>query len=111
MCGSVSGIGRVASERRSWGKVNDLGGGGGCDNGALRGLVGGEQFSGLGEQVTVAGAEQAEVANLDEARRENVLQETTDELGGGDGAELELVGGRLIDLTHFQRLNFALVIR
>lgn len=60
----------------------------------------------MGEQVTVAGTEQAEVADLDEAWGENVLQETTDELGGGDGAALELVGGRFLvgesDLAIFQ---------
>jgi hypothetical protein len=43
----------------------------------------------------MSGAEQAEVTNLDEARREHMLEETTDELLSGEGATLELVSGRL----------------
>ena len=43
----------------------------------------------------LGGAEQTVVADFDEARREDVLQETTDELGGGDGAVLELLRGGL----------------
>ncbi len=43
----------------------------------------------------MSGAEQTVVTDLDEARREDVLEEATDELLGGDGATLELVSGRL----------------
>jgi hypothetical protein len=39
--------------------------------------------------------EQAVVADFDEARREHMLEETTDELLSGEGATLELVSGRL----------------
>ena len=40
-------------------------------------------------------AEQAVVTDLDEAWWEDVLEEATDELFGGDGATFELVSGRL----------------
>jgi hypothetical protein len=40
-------------------------------------------------------AEQAVVTDFDEARREDVLEEATDELFGGEGATLELVRGGL----------------
>jgi hypothetical protein len=40
-------------------------------------------------------AEQAVVTNLDEAWWEDVLEEATDELFGGEGTVLELVSGRL----------------
>jgi hypothetical protein len=53
----------------------------------------GEQLPGLGEQVTVVGAEQAVVTDFDEAWREHVLEEATNELFSGDGATLELVSG------------------
>ena len=45
--------------------------------------------------MTMGRAEQAVVTELDEARREDVLEEATDELLGGDGATFELVSGRL----------------
>jgi len=53
----------------------------------------GEQLPGLGEQVTVVGAEQAVVTDFDEAWREDVLEEATDELSRGHRAVLELLGG------------------
>jgi len=43
----------------------------------------------------MSGAEQAVVTDLDEARREHMLEEATDELLSGEGATLELVSGRL----------------
>ena len=45
--------------------------------------------------MTISGAEQAIVTNLDESWWEDVLEEATNELFGGDGATLELVSGRL----------------
>ena len=45
--------------------------------------------------MALGGTEQAVVTNLDEARREHVLEEATNELLGGKGALLELVSGRL----------------
>jgi len=45
--------------------------------------------------LTLGGAEQTVVTDLDEAWWEDVLQETADELRGGDGAVLELIRGRL----------------
>ena len=47
------------------------------------------------KQRPLGGAEQTVVADFDEARREDVLEEATDELFGGEGATLELVGGGL----------------
>jgi hypothetical protein len=44
--------------------------------------------------MTLSGAEQAIVTDLNEAWREHVLEEAADEFCGGDGAELELVSGR-----------------
>jgi len=41
----------------------------------------------------MSGAEQTVVTDLDEARWEDVLEEATDELFGGEGAMFELVGG------------------
>lgn len=46
------------------------------------------------QQLTLSGAKQTVVTDLDEARWEHVLEEATDELFGGDGATLELVSGR-----------------
>ena len=43
----------------------------------------------------MSGAEQAVVADFDEARWEDMLEEATDELFGGEGAVPELVSGRL----------------
>src|SRR5712691_1610292 len=43
----------------------------------------------------MSGAKQAVVPDFDEAVGEQVLEEATDELLGGDGATLELVSGRL----------------
>ena len=45
------------------------------------------------KQMTIRGTEQAEVAHFDEARREHVLEEATNELFGGDGRVLELISG------------------
>jgi len=42
----------------------------------------------------MSGAEQAVVTDLDEAWWEDVWEEATNELFGGDGATLELVSGR-----------------
>src|SRR5260370_13057618 len=54
----------------------------------------------------MSGAKQDEVTDLDEAIGEDVLEEAADELFGGEGAVLELVGGRLFvgesDVTIFQ---------
>src|SRR5712692_7291927 len=54
----------------------------------------------------MSGAKQAVVTDLDEPIREQVLEEATDELLGGDGAVLELISGRLFeresDLAIFQ---------
>jgi hypothetical protein len=41
------------------------------------------------KELTMSGAEQAIVTDLDEARREDVLEEATDELCGGEGARFE----------------------
>jgi hypothetical protein len=43
----------------------------------------------------MSGAEETVVTELDEARREDVLEEATDELFNTDSSTLELVGGRL----------------
>src|SRR5438445_11456073 len=43
----------------------------------------------------MSGAQQAIVTDLDEVRREDVLEEATNELLGGEGTRLELVSGRL----------------
>ncbi len=45
------------------------------------------------KQRTMSGAEQAVVTDLDETGWQDVLEEATDELLGGDGAILELVSG------------------
>ena len=50
-------------------------------------------MSGFPKQMTMSGAKQAVVTDLDEAIGEDVLEEATDELLGGDGAALELVSG------------------
>src|SRR6266542_4814302 len=42
----------------------------------------------------MSGAEQTVVTDLDEPIREHVLEEAANELGGSDGATLELVSGR-----------------
>lgn len=52
-----------------------------------------EQFSGVCEQLTVAGAEQAIIAHLDEAVGQDVLQEAAQELLSGKGTESDLLGG------------------
>ena len=52
-------------------------------------------MSGLQKQLTMSGAQQAVVTNLDESIWEYVLEEATDELLGRDGATLELISGRL----------------
>jgi hypothetical protein len=41
----------------------------------------------------MSGAKQAVVTDLDEPIREHVLEEATDELLGGDGAELRATSG------------------
>lgn len=53
-------------------------------------------MSGFLQQLTMSGAEQTVVADLNEARREDVLQEATNELCGRNGAALELLSGRLL---------------
>jgi hypothetical protein len=50
-------------------------------------------LSGLVKQKTMRGAEQAVVADFDEAVGEDVLKEAADEFLGGDGAMPELVRG------------------
>ena len=52
-------------------------------------------MSGVLQQLTVGGAEQTVVTDLDEAGGEEMLEEAPDELLGADGAVLELVGGGL----------------
>ena len=47
------------------------------------------------KQRSLGGAEQTVVADLDEARREDVLEEAADELLGGESATHELVSGGL----------------
>ncbi len=54
-------------------------------------------MSGVLKKMTITGTAQSEVAHFDEARREEVLEEATDELGGGDGAVLKLIRGRLFE--------------
>src|SRR5437667_4774182 len=44
--------------------------------------------------MTITGTEQPEVADFDEARREHVLEEATDELLGGHGGVPESISGR-----------------
>jgi len=44
--------------------------------------------------MTITGAEQTIVTHLDEAWREDVLQEAADELFSGDRTTLNLIGGR-----------------
>src|SRR6266404_3994826 len=51
-------------------------------------------MSGVLKQLAIRGTEQAEVAHFDEARREHVLEEATDELCGGHGGVHKLVSGR-----------------
>lgn len=51
-------------------------------------------MSGVLKQMTITGTEQPEVAHFDEARREHVLEEATDELFGGHGGVPELISGR-----------------
>ena len=48
------------------------------------------------EAMTITGTEQTVITDFDEARREDVLEEAADELLGGDGATLELVGSRFL---------------
>jgi hypothetical protein len=56
-----------------------------------------EQEAQGGQAEVVGVSEEAEVAHLDEAFWEDVLEETVDELFGGESAELELAGvGRAI---------------
>ena len=49
----------------------------------------------MGQQVTVAGAEQTVVADFDEAWWKDVLQEAANELFGSDGAKLRLRSRRV----------------
>jgi hypothetical protein len=64
-----------------------------------------KQSEGSQEQA-LGGAEETEIADLDEAPGQNVLEEAVDELIGGEGAELELAGiGRVVakgDLVVFE---------
>lgn len=66
-----------------------------------------EQFSGLGQQVTVAGSEQTVVTDLDKAIRQDVLEEAADKLLSRDGATLKLIRGGILegesDAAVFQR--------
>ena len=73
------------------------------------GLGGGgqtEQVPGQVEPVTLAGGEEAVVANFLEALGQEVLQEAADELLGGEGAGLPVAGGAVAvakgDLTLVQ---------
>ena len=64
-----------------------------------------KQSEGSQEQ-TLGGAEEAEIAHLHKAPGQDMLEETVDELFGGEGAELELAGiGRAVaksDLIVFE---------
>src|SRR5713226_4864709 len=60
--------------------------------------TGPQQRSGLGEQRTVAGAQQAIIADFDESIRQDVLQETTDELFGTHRTVARLRRGRVLVL-------------
>ena len=51
-------------------------------------------MSGIQKQLPMSGAEQAEVTDLNEARREDVLEESTDELLSSDSSPHESVSGR-----------------
>jgi len=53
---------------------------------------------GLLEEWPVSWREQTVVADFDEGVRQDVLQETTNELGGSDGGEFDLLGGRIFVL-------------
>ena len=56
----------------------------------------------------MSGAEQAVVTDLDEAGRQDVLEEATDELLGGDGATLKLVsGGFFVSESHLTIMQVA----
>ena len=55
-----------------------------------------EQQSGLGQPLAIDRGKQAEVANLDEAIRKDVLQETADELLGRESATLALFSFRFL---------------
>jgi hypothetical protein len=65
-----------------------------------------EQQSESGQIQALGGAKETEVANLDEAPGQDVLEEAVDELFGKEGAELELSGiGRAVakgDLVVFE---------
>ena len=58
----------------------------------------------------MGGSEETEVANLDKAFGENVLEEALDELLGGEGAAFELSGIRSAILERDLRLLQAAVI-
>ncbi len=64
-----------------------------------------KQSEGSQEQA-LGGAEETEIADLDEAPGQDVLEEAVDELIGGEGAELDLAGsGRAVakgDLVVFE---------
>ncbi len=50
------------------------------------------------KQVTLPGTEQAVVANFNEVRWQDMLEEAANELLGGKGAGLDLIGGRFLVL-------------
>jgi hypothetical protein len=58
------------------------------------------------QEQALGGAEETEIADLDEAPGQDMLEEAVDELIGGEGAELELAGiGRVVakgDLVVFE---------
>ena len=47
----------------------------------------------MGEPLALGGTEQAVVTDFDEAVGEDVLEEATNELVGGEDARLKLIGG------------------
>src|SRR5712692_365626 len=66
--------------------------GGGCRLGVGSG-GGGEELTRVGERAgDVGGCEQAEVTDLDEAGGQDVQQEAADELVGGKGGTLAVLG-------------------
>ena len=80
--GTTKSRGRVRGKRR--------GGGVSCARNCGSLCFGTEQCSCLGQTRAIAGTEQAVIAHLNKSRRQDVLQETADELLGRDAGRLDL---------------------